>query len=193
MYGTFGKGNPQSFAPFEIVGKPLFKGVEFIKEQGLAGNCVPQIEDGLCAAFSDENEFEERNKKLSDGSWIDGWHDFCVSRRVIYKRVVKKEFRKMPIMGKTCELMGHIFIDRSNPMRAKHSLDIAKQNLFPFSYGDAQTAVDEYLSGGIRPTSHTKVKVIFILAVWVFGDEMRCSRRNNKTVFPKRRFYGIML
>ena len=46
-----------------------------------------------------------------------------------FKWIIKKEFRKMPIMGKTCELMGHIFIDRSNPMRAKHSLDIAKQNL----------------------------------------------------------------
>ena len=46
-----------------------------------------------------------------------------------FKWIIKKEFRKMPIMGKTCELMGHIFIDRSNPMRAKQSLDIAKQNL----------------------------------------------------------------
>ena len=35
----------------------------------------------------------------------------------------------MPVMGYLCYRMGHIFIDRSNPMRAKHSLDLAKQNL----------------------------------------------------------------
>ncbi len=46
-----------------------------------------------------------------------------------FKWIIKKEFRKMPIMGKTCELMGHIFIDRSNPMRAKHSLEEAKKRI----------------------------------------------------------------
>lgn len=35
----------------------------------------------------------------------------------------------MPVMGYLCYRMGHIFIDRSNPMRAKQSLDQAKQNL----------------------------------------------------------------
>ena len=36
-------------------------------------------------------------------------------------------------------------------------LEMAKENIFHFSYGEAQTAVDEYLAGGIRPTSHTKI------------------------------------
>ena len=42
---------------------------------------------------------------------------------------MKKELRRLPFIGKTCALMGHIFIDRSNPMRAKQSLEIAKQKL----------------------------------------------------------------
>jgi 1-acyl-sn-glycerol-3-phosphate acyltransferase len=46
-----------------------------------------------------------------------------------FKWIIKKEFRKMPVMGYLCYRMGHIFIDRSNPMRAKQSLDLAKQNL----------------------------------------------------------------
>ena len=35
----------------------------------------------------------------------------------------------MPVMGYLCYRMGHIFIDRSNPMRAKQSLDQAKQTI----------------------------------------------------------------
>ena len=36
-------------------------------------------------------------------------------------------------------------------------LSMTKNNLFSFSYETAQDAVNEYLSGGIRPTSHTKI------------------------------------
>lgn len=46
-----------------------------------------------------------------------------------FKWIMKKELRRLPVIGKTCELMGHIFIDRSHPMRAKHSLEIAEKNL----------------------------------------------------------------
>lgn len=46
-----------------------------------------------------------------------------------FKWIIKKEFRKMPVMGYLCYRMGHIFIDRSNPMRAKQSLDQAKQSI----------------------------------------------------------------
>ncbi len=46
-----------------------------------------------------------------------------------FKWIMKKELRRLPVIGKTCELMGHIFIDRSHPMRAKQSLEAAKKNL----------------------------------------------------------------
>lgn len=46
-----------------------------------------------------------------------------------FKWIIKKEFRKMPVMGYLCYRMGHIFIDRSNPMRAKQSLEQAKQSI----------------------------------------------------------------
>ena len=36
-------------------------------------------------------------------------------------------------------------------------LNMARENLFSFSFETAQDAVNEYLSGGIRPTSHTKI------------------------------------
>lgn len=67
--------------------------------------------------------FVANHQSLYDIPLVYGW------LKNNFKWIIKKEFRKMPIMGKTCELMGHIFIDRSKPMRAKQSLDQAKQSI----------------------------------------------------------------
>ncbi len=67
--------------------------------------------------------FVANHQSLYDIPLVYGW------LKNNFKWIIKKEFRKMPVMGYLCYRMGHIFIDRSNPMRAKHSLDLAKQNL----------------------------------------------------------------
>ena len=67
--------------------------------------------------------FVANHQSLYDMPLVYGW------LKNNFKWIIKKEFRKMPVMGKTCELIGHIFIDRSNPIRAKHSLDQAKQSI----------------------------------------------------------------
>ena len=46
-----------------------------------------------------------------------------------FKWIMKQEIRKTPLLGKACESMGHIFIDRSSPMRAQKSLEAAKERL----------------------------------------------------------------
>lgn len=48
---------------------------------------------------------------------------------VIFKWVMKAEIRNIPFVGKACQAAGHIFIDRSNPIAAKHSLQKAEQQL----------------------------------------------------------------
>jgi 1-acyl-sn-glycerol-3-phosphate acyltransferase len=45
---------------------------------------------------------------------------------VDFRWVMKKELRKIPALGIACERLGHIFIDRSNPMSAVASLKAAK-------------------------------------------------------------------
>lgn len=67
--------------------------------------------------------FVANHQSLYDIPLVYGW------LKNNFKWIIKKEFRKMPVMGYLCYRMGHIFIDRSNPMRAKQSLDQAKQNL----------------------------------------------------------------
>lgn len=46
-----------------------------------------------------------------------------------FKWIMKQELRKTPLLGKACESMGHIFVDRSSPMRAQKSLEEAKTRL----------------------------------------------------------------
>lgn len=48
---------------------------------------------------------------------------------MIFKWVMKAELRKIPLVGKACEAAGHIFINRSNPIAAKHSLEKAEEQL----------------------------------------------------------------
>ena len=67
--------------------------------------------------------FVANHQSIYDIPLVYGWLDNN------FKWIMKKELRRLPLIGKTCALMGHIFIDRSNPMRAKQSLEIAKQNL----------------------------------------------------------------
>ncbi len=54
---------------------------------------------------------------------IYGWLD---SR---FKWIMKKELRKIPLVGAACEAAGHIFIDRTSPMSAKNSIDDASRKL----------------------------------------------------------------
>lgn len=47
----------------------------------------------------------------------------------IFKWVMKAELRKIPLVGKACESAGHVFIDRSNPVAARKSLEKAEKQL----------------------------------------------------------------
>lgn len=46
-----------------------------------------------------------------------------------FKWLMKKELRKMPLVGYASEKVGHIFVDRSSPMTAVHSLEEARHKL----------------------------------------------------------------
>jgi 1-acyl-sn-glycerol-3-phosphate acyltransferase len=46
-----------------------------------------------------------------------------------FKWIMKKEIRKMPFVGAACEAAGHVFIDRSHPMAAKKSIELAKKRI----------------------------------------------------------------
>ena len=64
------------------------------------------------------------------------------------------------------EKINHLFVTAANEKTGSNSgfmakLDLmvamASENLLPFDAEQANTAVKEYLAGGIRPTSHTEI------------------------------------
>ena len=52
-----------------------------------------------------------------------GWLD------IDFKWVMKQELRKVPVIGITCERLGHIYVDRSNREAALASINAAKQRI----------------------------------------------------------------
>ena len=67
--------------------------------------------------------FALNHQSIFDIFVVYGWLPF------IFKWMIKAELRKVPLIGKACESAGHIFINRSNAIAAKHSLDNAKAQL----------------------------------------------------------------
>lgn len=67
--------------------------------------------------------FTPNHQSMFDIFVIYGWIP------VIFKWVMKMELKKVPFIGPACVAAGHIFIDRSNPVAAKNSLEKAAEQL----------------------------------------------------------------
>jgi 1-acyl-sn-glycerol-3-phosphate acyltransferase len=67
--------------------------------------------------------FALNHQSIFDIFVVYGWFPF------IFKWMMKAELRKIPLVGKACESAGHIFIDHSNPIAAKHCLEKAEAQL----------------------------------------------------------------
>ncbi len=67
--------------------------------------------------------FISNHQSIFDIFVIYGWMPF------IFKWIMKSDLRKIPLVGKACASAGHIFIDRSNPIAAKHSIEKAAGKL----------------------------------------------------------------
>ena len=65
---------------------------------------------------------------INHQSWFDiftiyGWLPF------FFKWIMKADLRKIPFVGAACEAAGHVFLDRSTPIKAKKGLEKAKSAL----------------------------------------------------------------
>lgn len=67
--------------------------------------------------------FAANHQSIFDVFLVYGWLG------VPFRWVMKKEIRRIPFIGKACEMMGHIFIDRSNAVAARKSIEAAEQRL----------------------------------------------------------------
>lgn len=67
--------------------------------------------------------FALNHQSIFDIFVVYGWLPF------IFKWMMKAELRQIPFIGKACEAAGHIFINRTNPIAAKKSIEKAELQL----------------------------------------------------------------
>lgn len=67
--------------------------------------------------------FVANHQSIFDIFLIYGW------LRSKFKWIMKKEIKKIPLVGKACEYAGHIFIDRTNNRAAARSIEAAAKRL----------------------------------------------------------------
>ena len=67
--------------------------------------------------------FVANHQSIFDIFLIYGW------LRSEFKWIMKKEIKKIPLVGKACEYAGHIFIDRTNNRAAARSIEAAAKRL----------------------------------------------------------------
>jgi 1-acyl-sn-glycerol-3-phosphate acyltransferase len=106
----------------------------------------------------------------------------------IFKWIMKAELRRIPLVGKACESAGHIFIDRTNPLSAKLSLEKAERQLingvsvviFPEGTRTKTGEMNKFKKGAFRIAADLSLP---ILPVTIRGSFERL-RRNTFVVHP---------
>jgi 1-acyl-sn-glycerol-3-phosphate acyltransferase len=87
---------------------------------------------------------------------------------VDFKWVMKKEIRKFPIVGISCEKIGHIFIDRSNREAAVASLQAARSRIsngtsiifFPEGTRSTKTTLREFKKGAFKTALQFQLPIL---------------------------------
>lgn len=90
--------------------------------------------------------------------------------------VMKKELRKIPLVGLACEKIGHIFVDRRNPLEARKSLIKAQQILkngqcvviFPEGTRSKDGKVGAFKRGAFNMASDLQLPIIPITIIGAY-------------------------
>lgn len=107
---------------------------------------------------------------------------------MFFKWIMKAELRKIPLVGKACEAAGHIFIDRSNPIAAKKSLERAEAQLkngvsvviFPEGTRTRDGKPGKFKKGAFRIATDLNLPVVPVTIRGAF----ECLPRNKWNVHP---------
>lgn len=105
-----------------------------------------------------------------------------------FKWVMKESIRKIPFMGKACDAMGHVFIDRSNPAAAISSIERAKARIqngtsilfFPEGTRSRDGHLQDFKKGAFRTALDLNLP---ILPVTINGTKT-ILQKNSSRIFP---------
>lgn len=102
--------------------------------------------------------------------------------------VMKKELRKIPFVGLACEKVGHIFVDRSNAIEAKKSIQAAEKKLqngncvvvFPEGTRTKDGKVGSFKRGAFNMASDLHLPIVPISIIGAY----ECMSRYDWQVTP---------
>lgn len=107
---------------------------------------------------------------------------------MFFKWIMKAELRRIPLVGKACEVAGHIFIDRSHPMAAQHSLERAEAQLqngvsvviFPEGTRTCDGSLGTFKRGAFRIATDLNLPIVPVTIKGAY----ECLPRNTFNVLP---------
>ena len=110
----YGQGNLNFVKPSKEDGwyTSLLVGVELDKDIKVNFYPIYQKEDGVDLATGERHNeimqaFYKRNDELKDGTWINGWKDFCKSKEITYKYCMGEEYIKDYGKEQSDEVIAH--------------------------------------------------------------------------------------
>ncbi|MDR3328071.1 MAG: 1-acyl-sn-glycerol-3-phosphate acyltransferase [Prevotellaceae bacterium] len=85
-----------------------------------------------------------------------------------FKWIMKNSLRKIPLVGFACHKAGHVFIDRSNPIKARQSIKNAEEKLkngaslviFPEGHRSNNGKVGNFKRGAFKIAEDLKLPVV---------------------------------
>jgi 1-acyl-sn-glycerol-3-phosphate acyltransferase len=109
---------------------------------------------------------------------------------VDFKWIMKKELRKVPFIGYASEKVGHIFIDRSSPRAAIHSLEEAQRKLaggasvvmFPEGTRSGKETMRPFKRGAFKLAQELRLPVLPVTIV----NSWRIKRNGFLNIVPGR-------
>lgn len=107
---------------------------------------------------------------------------------VTFSWVMKMELRNIPLVGFACERVGHIFIDRSNPVKAKESLMNAESKLrnghcvviFPEGTRTKTGKVGKFKRGAFSISTELDLPILPV----TIQNSFQCIAMNGKSINP---------
>jgi len=106
----------------------------------------------------------------------------------IFKWIMKAELKRIPLVGQACQAAGHVFIDRSNPIAAKKSLEKAEKQLmdgasvviFPEGTRTFDGKMGKFKKGAFRLAADLSLPVVPL----TIRGSFECLARNKWYVQP---------
>lgn len=112
------------------------------------------------------------------------------------KWVQKQSLRKIPLVGKACEIIGHVYVDSSSPRATKNTIDKIKSELkegysmtiFPEGQRTRSGKMEKFKKGAFRIADDMKLPIVPI----TLNGPFDVMRRGSFIIYPAKKMELII-